>query len=128
MSGDCNGNIFLTDFNSSKNAASSNPFKLSQRCSIEDLAWSPSELNVFAGSATGGRIGLWDVRNASQKAVLEIEASQQHFDINVISWNANTQYLLASGDDSGAICSWDLRCLKPSSKESNLYVTIYCNL
>ena len=32
-------------------------------------------------------------------------------DINVISWNSNTKFLLASGDDKGEFRIWDLRML-----------------
>ena len=33
-------------------------------------------------------------------------------DVNVLSWNNGTNYLLASGGDEGAIKVWDLRSFK----------------
>lgn len=36
-------------------------------------------------------------------------------DINVISWNTSSKFLLASGDDKGEFQIWDLRNLKPTS-------------
>jgi ribosome assembly protein RRB1 len=38
-------------------------------------------------------------------------------DVNVISWNATTKFLLASGDDKGEFKVWDLRML--SSMQGN---------
>lgn len=32
-------------------------------------------------------------------------------DVNVMSWNTNTKFLLASGDDKGEFRIWDLRML-----------------
>ena len=32
-------------------------------------------------------------------------------DINVLSWNTHTKFLLASGDDKGEFRIWDLRML-----------------
>ena len=37
-------------------------------------------------------------------------------DVNVISWNTTSKFLLASGDDKGEFSIWDLRMLKPSAK------------
>lgn len=44
-------------------------------------------------------------------------------DVNVLSWNHQTKYLLASGDDKGEFCVWDLRMLKMNqsgNKNQNL--------
>jgi len=43
-------------------------------------------------------------------------------DINVMSWNTNTKFLLASGDDKGEFRIWDLRMIgnaagSPNKKE-----------
>jgi ribosome assembly protein RRB1 len=37
--------------------------------------------------------------------------------VNVISWNSQTKFLLASGDDKGEFRIWDLRML--SAKQNN---------
>mmetsp|Transcript_29378 Transcript_29378/g.44365 ORF Transcript_29378/g.44365 Transcript_29378/m.44365 type:complete len:198 (+) Transcript_29378:1336-1929(+) len=39
-------------------------------------------------------------------------------DVNVMSWNTNTTFLLASGDDNGEFKIWDLRKLKPTNQGS----------
>lgn len=36
-------------------------------------------------------------------------------DVNVISWNSTSKFLLASGDDKGEFRIWDLRMLNPST-------------
>ena len=43
-------------------------------------------------------------------------------DINVISWNTCTKFLLASGDDKGEFRIWDLRNLKkqPGAEDSQM--------
>jgi ribosome assembly protein RRB1 len=38
--------------------------------------------------------------------------SASDVDVNVISWNPNYTYLLASGDDNGVLRIWDMRNLK----------------
>lgn len=40
-------------------------------------------------------------------------------DVNVISWNTTTKFLLASGDDKGEFRIWDLRQLKANTKNQN---------
>jgi len=40
-------------------------------------------------------------------------------DVNVISWNTTTKFLLASGDDKGEFRIWDLRQLKANNKNQN---------
>jgi len=36
-------------------------------------------------------------------------------DVNVLSWNTTSKFLLASGDDKGEFRVWDLRMLNPST-------------
>lgn len=53
-------------------------------------------------------VRIYDTRDRS-KAQLAIAAHDA--DVNVISWNALTSYMLASGGDDGALRIWDLRAL-----------------
>lgn len=53
-------------------------------------------------------VRIYDTRDRS-KAQLVIAAHDA--DVNVISWNALTSYMLASGGDDGALRIWDLRAL-----------------
>ncbi len=39
-------------------------------------------------------------------------------DINVISWNTQIKFLLASGDDKGEFRIWDLRMLEKKENDS----------
>lgn len=40
-------------------------------------------------------------------------------DVNVMSWNTHTKFLLASGDDKGEFRIWDLRMLANAEGSSN---------
>lgn len=77
--------------------------------SVEDLQWSPSEATVFASASTDRTIAVFDTRDR-QKAQLQVAAAE--VDVNVISWNRLVAYMLASGDDGGALRVWDLRAFK----------------
>lgn len=76
--------------------------------SVEDLQFSPKEVDVFASCGTDGTVQVVDMRASSyKKAQICIKAHE--CDVNVISWNGLTTNLLASGADDGAIKVWDLR-------------------
>lgn len=45
-------------------------------------------------------------------------------DINVISWNTSSKFLLASGDDKGEFQIWDLRNLKLTSQKDAAFDSI----
>lgn len=45
-------------------------------------------------------------------------------DVNVISWNTTSKFLLASGDDKGEFRIWDLRMLNPSTFEQKTFDSI----
>jgi ribosome assembly protein RRB1 len=45
-------------------------------------------------------------------------------DVNVISWNATSKFLLASGDGKGEFRIWDLRMLNPSSFDQKQFESI----
>jgi ribosome assembly protein RRB1 len=51
---------------------------------------------------------IFDTRDRS-KAQIAVEAHTA--DVNVLSWNALTSYMLASGGDDGFLRVWDLRAL-----------------
>ena len=55
------------------------------------------------------RIRVYDTRDSS-KAQLTIDAHTS--DVNVLSWNALTSYMMASGGDDGFLRVWDLRALE----------------
>ncbi|CAN0345439.1 unnamed protein product, partial [Ectocarpus sp. 12 AP-2014] len=51
-------------------------------------------------------VAVWDLRKKNG-AMLSLKAHEE--DVNVITWNRNVTYLLASGSDDGSFKIWDLR-------------------
>jgi ribosome assembly protein RRB1 len=74
--------------------------------SVEALAWSPVEADVFASASIDGTIRVWDAR---QRTAPALSFTAHPTDVNVLSWNPRVTYLLASGDDDGCFRVWDLR-------------------
>jgi len=110
LTGDLDSKIYLTTSTPSSFNALAQPFT-SHTSSIEDLQWSPSEPTVFASCSADRTVRLWDVRVKGRKCALTIDAAHES-DVNVISWNKLTNYLLLSGGDEGGIKAWDLRQVK----------------
>lgn len=116
LTGDTRGNIYFTTQNANGTwTTDPKPFS-GHKGSVEELEWSPSEVNVFASASSDGTIKIWDTRSKAHKPALSIKASDH--DINVLSWSHKTAHLLASGDDAGQWAVWDLRQWKPDSKPS----------
>ena len=117
LSGDNDGKIFLTTPSDSnggggKWVANSRPFT-GHISSVEDLAWSPSEQNVFASASADGTVKVWDVRSKSRKPAVDVHVSDT--DVNVLSWSKLTAHLLATGAEDGRWAVWDLRQWKPGA-------------
>ncbi|KIJ56887.1 hypothetical protein M422DRAFT_57486 [Sphaerobolus stellatus SS14] len=115
LTGDINSKIYLTTCSNSAFTTSSQPF-ISHTSSIEDLQWSPAEPTVFASCSADCSIRIWDVRVKGRKSAIALESAHDS-DVNVISWNKNTSYLLVSGDDEGGLKVWDLRNFKNASEK-----------
>ncbi|CDH14664.1 probable Ribosome assembly protein RRB1 [Zygosaccharomyces bailii ISA1307] len=115
LTGDCSGQIYLTQRHTSKWITDKQPFSVSNNESIEDIQWSPTESTVFASCGTDGYIRIWDTRSKKHKPAISTKASTT--DVNVISWNEKLSYLLASGDDNGSWGVWDLRQLSPTTSD-----------
>jgi len=113
LTGDLDSKIYLTTSTPSSFNALSQPFS-SHTSSVEDLQWSPSDPTVFASCSADQSIRLWDVRVKGRRNVFAIERAHDS-DVNVISWNKLTSYLLLSGGDEGGIKTWDLRQVKGDS-------------
>lgn len=85
---------------------------LGHTASVEDLQWSPSQPDVFASCSVDRTVRVWDTRTR-ERAKLFVAAHLE--DVNVISWNHRTAYLLCSGSDDGSFKIWDLRMFRSDS-------------
>ncbi|KAF6766607.1 glutamate-rich WD repeat containing 1 [Ephemerocybe angulata] len=103
LTGDIHSKIYLTTSTPSGFNALSQPFT-SHTSSVEDIQWSPSEPTVFGSCSADRTVQIWD-------SVAAIDPAHES-DVNVISWNRLTSYLLLSGGDEGGIKVWDLRNIK----------------
>ncbi len=56
-------------------------------------------------------IFVWDKR---QRTAPMLRVLAHDSDVNVISWNRMTSYMLASGGDDGTLRIWDLRNFQPT--------------
>lgn len=113
LTGDLHSKIFLTTSSQSGFTTHATPFT-SHTSSVEDLQWSPKETTVFASCSADRSVRVWDVRVKNRRSVISVADAHEQ-DVNVISWNKNTDYLLVSGGDEGGLNVWDLRNFKPSS-------------
>ncbi|KAG8709676.1 ribosome biosynthesis protein rrb1 [Ceratobasidium sp. 394] len=113
LSGDLDGRIFLTTANQSCFTTAAAPFT-GHTQPVEDIQWSPSETTVFASCSSDKSVRVWDVRAKGRKSAAQI-ARAHDSDVNVMSWNRGTSYLLVTGGDEGGIKVWDLRNLKSAT-------------
>ncbi|EJD03670.1 WD40 repeat-like protein [Fomitiporia mediterranea MF3/22] len=107
LTGDVHSKIFLTTTTQSGFVTQNQPFT-SHTSSVEDLQWSPAEPTVFASCSADQSVRIWDIRMKGRKNALAVTPAHEN-DVNVISWNRSTSYLLLSGGDEGGIKVWDLR-------------------
>lgn len=109
LTGDTNGNIYLTTRNPETQLWETDPkpYTCGNGASIEDIQWSKTEPTVFATCGTDGYLRIWDIRSKKHKPSINIPVSST--DLNVISWSEKLDYLLATGDDNGVWSVWDLR-------------------
>ncbi|KAI5121144.1 hypothetical protein M0805_007142 [Coniferiporia weirii] len=107
LTGDVHSKIFLTTTAQAGFVTQSQPYT-SHTSSVEDLQWSPAEPTVFASCSADRSIRIWDIRVKGRKNALAVTPAHES-DVNVISWNKGTSYLLLSGGDEGGIKTWDLR-------------------
>lgn len=110
LTGDIHSKIYLTTTSQASFVTQTQPYA-SHTSSVEDLQWSPVEPTVFASCSADQSIRIWDIRAKGRKNVVGIAPAHES-DVNVISWNKGTSYLLLSGGDEGQIKAWDLRNVK----------------
>lgn len=110
LTGDIHSKIYLTTTTTSGFNPLPQPFT-SHSSSVEDIQWSPSEPTVFASCSADRSVRIWDVRTKGRKSAACVDPAHES-DVNVVSWNKLTSYLLISGGDEGGIKTWDLRNIK----------------
>lgn len=116
LTGDNDGKIFLSKCgDGGKWATDTRPFT-GHNSSVEDIQWSPNEINVFASASSDGTVKVWDVRSKPHKPALSVTVSTS--DVNVMSWSHQTTHLLATGADDGQWAVWDLRQWKSATNTS----------
>ena len=114
LTGDTSGKIHLTLQSPSGHYTTEThekPFT-GHTSSVEELQWSPSEPSVFASASADSTVKIWDTRSKARKPALSVPVSGT--DVNVLSWSAQTSYLLATGADDGVWAAWDLRAWRAS--------------
>lgn len=114
LTGDNDAKIYLTTAANADFRSNPVPF-LSHSSFIDDLQWSPTEITVFASCSADRSIRMWDIRSRARQSVASIMDSHGS-DVNSISWNRSTSYLLVSGDDTGIVKVWDLRNVKETAQ------------
>ena len=113
-SGSCDSQLWLyaaADENCSSFVKETQGSLQGHKGSIEDIQWSPSTSQpyVLATCSTDQTIKIWDLRATVMKSQMTFKAHD--CDVNVMSWNTHTKFLLASGDDKGEFKIWDLRMM-----------------
>lgn len=118
ITGDCDGGIYLTDLEGTRNFNQNPKPFTGHKGSVEDLQFSPSEETVFASCGVDKTIKIWDTRQSNQTAAKSWVAGSS--DINVLSWGKKVVYLMVSGCDDGSFAIWDLRSLKSGNNCSTI--------
>lgn len=123
VSGDCKSNIHVWQPTPEAKWTISAAYQ-GHTQSVEDLQWSPTEGNVFASCSVDHTIRIWDMREPS-RSMLSVTGSDT--DLNVLSWNKMTSYILASGDEKGILRVWDLRNFADGGHVANFDYHKYAN-
>ncbi|GAW79747.1 WD domain, G-beta repeat domain containing protein [Plasmodium gonderi] len=117
----CRDGIEKGSNSSSRGKSKGDKREKAKKYSIEDVQWNKKGNglgNVFAMCSSDKSVRILDVRNlksyGNKKHVnnnsCEIYIPDAHeSDVNVIAWNENLEFLLASGGDDSIVKIWDIR-------------------
>jgi len=113
MSSGSDNKIAFTDIESGNSMG----IALNDKCGISTLKFHPDG-NIFISGGLDGTLGVWDLREMSEKLRLNVCNTGAHLtDLRV----GENGYHLTTVDTEAAVKVWDLRKFQPS--ESNLPVT-----
>ncbi|KAF6024783.1 Caf1 [Bugula neritina] len=78
---------------------------------VEDVAWHLLHESIFGSVADDQKLMIWDTRsNNSSKASHSVDA--HNAEVNCLSFNPYSEYILATGSADRTVALWDLRNLR----------------
>ncbi|KAH8243947.1 hypothetical protein KR032_011734, partial [Drosophila birchii] len=79
--------------------------------SVEDVAWHGHHESLFGSVGSDHKLKIWDTRNKdTSKPCFTVDAHST--EVNCLSFNPYSQFLLVSGSADKTIALWDMRNLK----------------
>lgn len=78
---------------------------------VEDVDWHRQYTHLFGSVGDDGRLLLWDSRENTNTPTHEVVAIENG-EVNCLSFNPFSEYLVATGGSDGVVGLWDLRNLK----------------
>jgi len=112
-SGDCAGAIHTWEPIAGKWVVGDAPY-VGHTAAVEDIQWSPVEEDVFMSCSSDRTVCVWDTR---QRAKPALRVKTHDADVNVMSWNALANCMVATGADDGTLRIWDLRNFNESNPQ-----------
>ncbi|VDN16708.1 unnamed protein product, partial [Dibothriocephalus latus] len=98
---------------------------------VEDVAWHPQHESVFGSVADDKKLMIWDTRSqCTSKPSNSVEAHLA--EVNCLSFNPFSEYILATGSADRTVALWDLRSLQmklhsfESHKDEIFQVNLLC--
>jgi len=77
---------------------------------VEDVAWHLHHDSYFGSVADDKKLLIWDTRQSPDKASHSVDAHEA--EVNCLSFNPYSEFILATGSADKTVALWDLRNLK----------------
>lgn len=114
--GDCKKNIHIWTMRATDWNVDQQPL-IGHENSVEDIKWSPEDVDVLASCSVDKSVRIWDLRlRATDRCATKVLDSHKS-DVNVVDWNSKSRNLIVSGGDDGVVKVWDVRYLKKNDQE-----------
>jgi histone-binding protein RBBP4 len=85
---------------------------------VEDVDWHKHHTSIFASVGDDQKLAFWDIRanthtrpNAQHGPTHTVDNAHES-DVNCVSFNPYSEFLLATGGSDEVVCLWDMRNLK----------------